>query len=223
MLGLTPKPRGLTSGQEILWLLKLAALFFFLAPHIFGQSGAVFQGQVLDRSDSPITGAAVTLKSSSRTVETKSDKNGHFEFVVPPETYELEVSARGFETRTIKTFRISPSNRAVTVFLDLGPMSSLDPVVSAKNYKPGEHLDGTVMDEFGAAITNASVILKSAKKTLRSKSGPNGGFAFKHVPVGKYSLTTSGEGFQSKTIEDVKITREDSPGLQIVLDAADSP
>lgn len=223
MLGLTPKSRGLTSGQEVVWPLKLAAFFFVLVPHVFGQSGAVFRGQILDRSDSPIAGAAVTLKSSGQTVETKSDKNGHFEIVVPPETYELEVSARGFETRMIKTFRISSSNRSVTVFLDLGPMSSFDPVVPAKNYKPGEHLDGTVMDEFGAAIINASVILKSAKETLHSKSGPNGAFAFKHVPVGKYSLTTSAEGFQSKTIEDVKITREDSPGLQIVMDAADSP
>ena len=182
MLELTPKSRGLRSRQEILWPLKLAAFFSFLAPHVFGQSGAVFQRQVLDRSDSPIPGASVALKSASQTLETKSDGKGHFEFLVPLETYELELSARGFKTRAIKSFRITGA-RTVTMFLDLGPLSDCceDPVEPAKDYRPGERLEGFVMDEFGAVINDESVTLRPSKKTLQTSSDLRGFFAFRRV------------------------------------------
>ena len=224
MLGLTPQSRGLTSRQELLWPHKLAAFFSFLAPHVFGQSGAVFQGQVLDRSDSPITGASVALKSPTQTLETKSDSKGHFEFVVPLEIYELEVSARGFETRAIKNLRIA-EGRTVTIFLDLGPLSDCceDPVPAAKDYRPGGRLEGFVMDEFGAVVNDASVSLRSSKQTLQTSSDPRGLFVFKHVRNGRYTLVVSAKGFQAKTIEDMQITGKDSAPLKVVLDAAERP
>jgi hypothetical protein len=177
----------------------------------------------LDRADYPLAGATVELTSPGHTLKTRTDTKGNFAFVAGPGTYELTVSARGFANRMVQHLKISETSPEVRIFLDSGPMSISDPVGPDKNYKPGERLDGTVMDEFGAFITDASVTLKSAKKTLHSKSAPNGGFAFKHVPVGRYSLTISAERFQTKTIADVKITREDSPGLQIVLEAAVNP
>lgn len=170
-----------------------------------------------------MAGATVELRSLDQKLETKTNTKGQFAIVARPGTYKLTVSARGFADRTIQRLRMSDASRDVRIFLDVGPMTISDPVGPARNYKPGERLDGTVMDEFGAFIGNVSVTLKSPTKTLRSKSDPHGEFAFKHVPVGIYSLAISAEGFQSKTIEDVKITKEDSPSVQIVLDATDHP
>lgn len=204
----------------MLRLIKLTVLLLFCVLQLRGQAGPIFQGQVLDRADYPMASATIELKSPDQTLETKTDTKGHFAFVASPGTYELTVSARGFADRTVQNLKLSEASSEVRIFLDIGPMSISDPVGRAKNYKPGERLDGTVMDEFGAFITNASVTLKSAKKTLRSKSDPNGDFAFRHVPVGNYWLTISAEGFQSKTIDDVKITREDLPSLRVILYAA---
>ncbi len=223
MPGLTPKSLHLTCGQKILWLFRLVALFSLLCPHVFGQSGTAFQGQVLDRSDSPIAGASVILKSSTETLETKSDSKGHFEFLAPPATYEFSISARGFETRAIKSVQIAKSNRAVTVILDLGPLSSYDPVIPNKNYKPGERLDVIVMDELGALISNASLTLRSGTNTLRTNSGPDGHFSFAHVRSGRYVLVVAATGFQTKTVEDVQVTREDAVPLKLVLEATDRP
>lgn len=111
----------------------------------------------------------------------------------------------------------------MTVYLDLGPPSSYDPVVPSKNYKSGEWLDGIVMDEFGAVINNASLTLRSATKILRTNSGPDGHFSFAHVRSGRYSLVTSANGFQPQTIEDVVVTREDSVPLRLVLESTDRP
>jgi hypothetical protein len=221
MLGLTPKSLRPTSEQAVWSLVGLTAFFFLFNLYAAAQSRTLFQGQVLDRAHSPIGGADVTLKAPTQTLQTKSDKNGHFEVVAPLAAYGLEVSARGFETRTIKAIRISASSRNVTVFLDVGSVSSFDPVVPAKNYRSGERLDGFVMDEFGAFISAASVTLTSAKKALQTSSDHNGVFAFKHVHSGRYTITVSASGFRAKTVEDIQITREDSTPLRIVLEAND--
>ena len=96
----------------------------------------------------------------------------------------------------------------MTVFLDLGPLSSYDPVVPNKNYKPRERLDVVVMDELGALISNASLTLRSGTNTLRTNSGPDGHFSFAHVRNGRYVLVVAATGFQTKTVEDVQVTRK---------------
>jgi hypothetical protein len=203
---------------------KLAGLLLLFAPRLHGQANTVFQGTVLNRADTPIEGASIKLKFGDQTLETKSDSKGHFEFSASDGPCELVISARGFEDKIIKSFRISQPQRAVTIILDVGgTLSSYDPVTPRKGYKPGERLDGTVMDEFGAVINNASVTLSSATKTFRTKSDADGGFAFKHVSVEEYKLTISANGFRTKTIEKVTITREDSAWLPVTLEPAERP
>lgn len=224
---LTPKSPLLNSGNECLWLIKLAALFVFFAAQVHGQTSPSLRGHVFDRADFPITGASVSVKSADKTLGTTSDSHGYFELVVPPGTYELNVSARGgFETRAIKSLRITGS-RTVTVILDVAPSTSVyDPVPPAKGYNPGklgERLDGFVMDEFGAVISDATVTLRSAKKNLQTKSDAAGRFTFGRVRSGRYTIIVSGEGFRAKTIEGVRITSEDPASLRVTLDAADSP
>lgn len=203
---------------------KLAGLLLLFAPCLHGQANTVFQGTVLNRANTPIEGASIKLKFADQTLETRSDSKGHFEFSASDGLCELDISARGFEDKIIKSFRISHPQRAVTIILDVGgPLSSYDPVTPRNGYKPGERLEGTVMDEFGAVINDASLSLSSTKKTLRTKSDADGGFAFKHVSVGDYKLTISANGFRTKTVEKVTITREDSAGLQVTLEPAERP
>jgi hypothetical protein len=202
---------------------KLAGLLLMFAPSLHGQATTVFQGTVLNRADTPIEGASVKLKFEDQTLESRSDSKGHFEFSASNGLYELDVSARGFEDRIIKSFRISQPHRAVTIILDVGgQLSSDDPVTPRKGYKPGERLDGTVMDEFGADINNASATLTSTKETLRTKTTSAGRFAFDHVRPGRYELTISANGFRKKTLDEVRVTREDSVPLRIVLDLAEN-
>ena len=120
----------------------------------------------------------------------------------------------GLKPGQSRAFRFLQSNRAVTVFLDLGPLSSYDPVVPNKNYKPGERLDVIVMDELGALISNASLTLRSGTNTLRTNSSPDGHFSFAHVRSGRSVLVVAATGFQTKTVEDVQVTREDAVPLR---------
>lgn len=208
----------------------LAALFFFSAFHVHAQAGTVFQGQVLDRVDQSMSGADVKLKSADQLFESYTDGRGNFKIVAPPGAYELTVSRDGFKDRVIKRFIISQTPRKETFYLDLGPVmwDSVTPIENAKKSqveppKPTERVQGSVMNEFGTLIGNASLTLSSPKKTLHSKSDSKGLFKFNHAPAGTYSLTISADGFQTKTIEDVKSTRQDSTYLEITLDAADHP
>jgi hypothetical protein len=111
------------------------------------------------------------------------------------------------------------------MFLDLGPLSDCceDPVEPAKDYRPGERLEGFVMDEFGAVINDESVTLRPSKKTLQTSSDLRGFFAFRRVRNARYTLLVSGKGFQAKTVEDMQITRKDSVPRKVVLDAIGHP
>jgi hypothetical protein len=203
---------------------QLILLLSFCPPRLHSQTGSNFKGTVLDRSNFPIAGASIILKFNSQALETKSDSKGRFELTAPPGKYNLAVSARGFELREIKNFQITEASRVVAVILDVGPASDTDDyVVSTKPYKAGERLEGFVTNDFGAFINAASVTLSSTKRIFSTRSNPNGMFGFKHVPAGEYKLTISADGFQTKTIEKVMITHEDTPGLRITMDSAESP
>jgi uncharacterized membrane protein len=210
--------KDLFQKRIALFLLQLVLLLSFCSLCLHGTTTSNFQGTVLDRSNFPIADALIKLQTDNQTFETKSDGKGHFEVVVQAGKYNLGVSARGFETREIANFQIPHPKHVVTVILDVGPASSYDPVITAKRYKAGERLDGTVMDEFGVVINNATVTLTSTKKILRTKVSSTGAFAFGHVRPGQYELTISANGFRPKTLHEVRVTREESLPLQIVLD-----
>jgi len=203
---------------------QLILLLSFCSPRLHSQTISNFKGTVLDRSDFPIAGASIILKSNSRALETKSDGKGRFESTAPPGKYDLAVSAHGFEVREIKNFQITEAPRVVALILDLGTSSDTDDYVpSTKPYKTGERLEGFVTNEFGAFISAASVTLSSTKRIFSTRSNANGMFAFKHVPAGEYKLTISADGLQTKTVEKVMITHKDTPGLRITMDSAESP
>jgi hypothetical protein len=197
----------------------LVTLFLSCVLCLYALPELLFRGIVLDPNASPVDGASISLKGTHEIFEAKADATGQFAFAeIPDGIYDIEVSERGFETKTIKNFRICPPNRLVRIFLSVGPVIP-DNMIPRKGYKAGDRLEGTVEDELGAVISNASLILVSAKKTFRTKSDSHGRFSFSQVRPGQYQLTVSADSFQIKTIQNITITPQDSPGLRIVLDS----
>src|SRR5205807_8616516 len=69
-------------------------------------------------------------------------------------------------------------------------------------------VSGTVTDPSGAAIANATVILKNGNTGLerRVKTNPSGGYEFLAVPVGEnYSVRVEAAGFQAAVQTGIKL------------------
>jgi hypothetical protein len=74
-------------------------------------------------------------------------------------------------------------------------------------------ITGTVLDERGAVIPNAEVILKqSAQQTSKTLADAFGAFAFSVQP-GEYSLDVSSPGFKTLTIPNITIDGGESKVL----------
>lgn len=69
-------------------------------------------------------------------------------------------------------------------------------------------LAGTVLDQSGAAIQGAQVTAKNEATgvTFRTVSGPDGGFRFAAVGIGKYDVTASQTGFTTQTQTGVTVS-----------------
>ncbi|MGH9768441.1 MAG: carboxypeptidase regulatory-like domain-containing protein, partial [Blastocatellia bacterium] len=66
-------------------------------------------------------------------------------------------------------------------------------------------LRGQVLDERGDAIPNADITLTGKDgKERKAKSGVTGDFSIQNVPSGAYTLTSSYQGFQTRTINELK-------------------
>ena len=68
-------------------------------------------------------------------------------------------------------------------------------------------LSGTVLDQSGAAIPNATLQLfnPATNDTLNGKANANGDFNFPELTVGTYKLTVSSGGFSTKVIAAIPI------------------
>ena len=63
------------------------------------------------------------------------------------------------------------------------------------NSAPSGNITGTVLDKDGAAIPNATIILKVGSFNAQTVSGDDGTFTFKNVPAGSFELSFSATGF----------------------------
>jgi hypothetical protein len=77
-------------------------------------------------------------------------------------------------------------------------------------------LNGTVMDESGAAVPGADVTLtnESSAAVRRSVTNANGFFAFSAVPAGSYKLLVSLSGFSSFEVTGLALNAGDSRALR---------
>lgn len=76
---------------------------------------------------------------------------------------------------------------------------------------------GIVVDELGAVIPNADVVLTGKDgKERKTKSGVTGEFSIPNVPPGTYTLTSSYEGFQPYFNNELKVPLE-QPSLSLTM------
>ena len=78
---------------------------------------------------------------------------------------------------------------------------------------------GTIIDQSGAAVANASVKLVGTDTGL-TRTVPTGGggeFTFQDLPLGKYSITVTQPGFQTQQIKDINVEAGKIFNLQATL------
>jgi len=94
---------------------------------------------------------------------------------------------------------------------------ALDPIL-AQNRRPVEaRLRVTVVDQTGAAITNARVTINNRRQTLTA--GKLGEVNFSDLAPGKYQLQVAAEGFTPITAKDVNV-RPGANNVEVKLDVA---
>src|SRR6266542_2257123 len=94
---------------------------------------------------------------------------------------------------------------------------SFDPTL-AQNRRPVEaRLRVTVVDQTGAAITNARVTINIRRQTLTT--GKLGEVNFSDLAPGKYQLQAAAEGFTPITVEDLNV-RPGANNIEVKLEVA---
>src|ERR1039458_6823872 len=69
-------------------------------------------------------------------------------------------------------------------------------------------ISGTVTDQSGAVVANASVKATNVgtSVTLSTVTTSDGVFAFQDLPLGAYNISVTATGFKSETIDNVAVT-----------------
>ncbi len=158
-----------TGNAEGLWIFDVDPNF------------ASLEGVITDAtSGQPLAGAALQVLSLG--IEATTDESGFFKFNVDPGSYELSVSAFGYQTAVV-------------------PISVSDGDVSDQSRglarAPGAALQGRVIRWLnGAAVSGATVeVLGSGATTLQTaETNLVGDYVFPHLPAGTHTVRVSHPG-----------------------------
>ena len=124
-------------------MLLLALCAAFVAPLASAQETAALSGTVRDPSGAIIPGAQITLTNVASKAKRATVSNGEGFFslnAVQPSTYNLSVTAKGFQALRITDIELNPgdSRTIATLVLKLGP---LDEVVTVTATVAGVDID----------------------------------------------------------------------------------
>jgi len=148
---------------------------------------------------------------------TRTDLSGRFSFTaVAPGTYELHVSAPGFEphSQSIKVTEgqeidLPAISLALAPIAGCGPPHLELPTIDLEATKSGETLlDGAVVGTGGEFVAGVTITLSSISKKTRQRkmvTGPWGGFSFSGVTPGMYSLRATRYGYADFVIDRFEI------------------
>ncbi len=136
---------------------SLALLALLLFPALAtAQNNALISGTVTDKSGAAVVGAQVVIASTggnlTRTTETNAD-GVYVASALPPGTYDLTVSAKGFDKFQAKNVVLDVAQKArVDVVLTVGTITE-EVIVSGENVAQVD----TQSSEIGSTITNKQV------------------------------------------------------------------
>jgi hypothetical protein len=196
------------------------------ATAVYAQSGATVSGIVTvsigGQAYGPIADATISLYSTDRILQTKSDQQGHFGLAnVPPGTYILEATSPVFKTTNMGTIQVN--NKSVGPFSIA--MSIANPgcsdlySISYAAGVAGRTLRGLLRDT-EQPLADAEVSLANAVGTrvvASQRSTGKGEFEFGNVEPGRYVLRVSRPGYHDQLTEPFWIVRESGTEIGIRL------
>ena len=183
---------------------------------------------VHDAFGSPVRGAKARLLSLDRVFEARANAEGRLQFEgVAPGTYDLEVTAPAFISRTLPSVLVSSSDPAP---LDVGLKIASQPdhcgYVNTVDYSAitpeARGLAGKVIDEDSRRGLGGVKIELLGTETGSSVpsviSGRDGSFAISDLPPGRYGVRASKDAYWPATIEQFVVPRENLIVLHLALD-----
>jgi hypothetical protein len=190
----------------------------------FAQSVANLSGVITDMTGGEPRGgigdATVSLYSTDRILQTKSDQKGQFEFAdVPQGTYILEATRQGFQTTNLGTVQIAGKSTgpfSIAMRIANPGCESLYSISYAGSVA-GRTLKGVVLDSqqrvVDAEVSLANVV--GARVVASQRSSAKGDFEFANVEPGRYVLRVSHPGYHDGLTEPFWIVRESGTAVVV--------
>ena len=195
----------------------LLLIYLLTIPLGRSQSFGTLRGVVTDQFNAVISDTLIRLYSADRVLQTKTDKNGQFEFTNERSgTYELNAFRSGFQTRKIDRVQIPENDEEkLSISLLIASQPSDCGRGSAPTYdkiavgQPA--LIGVVRNDAGVPSAAFKIrLLKtgSTRVVASQSSNENGEFQFRDVEPGQYVVRASHKGKWQAQSEIFWITRE---------------
>jgi outer membrane receptor protein involved in Fe transport len=107
-------------------------------------------------------------------------------------------------------------------FLVVSAVLFLSVATFAQTFRGG--LQGTIIDQTGAAIPRANVSVTNVDTGLKRETttDPAGNYVFNELPIGRYDVTASGQGFQATTTKSASVAVAVTSRVNITLGAEKS-
>jgi hypothetical protein len=168
------------------WRTRIGSFKF---PSCTSAPSGTLEGTVSDSStNAPIAGAQITVDPIG--ASTTTDASGHYSLTLPVGDYDVTASHFGY---TSQTQPASVTNGGTTT-LDFALVAA-----------PSGSLSGTVSDDSGNPVENATVTINSTPIPPETTDA-NGNYSFASVPEGTYSVTATAGKCTTPDTETVTIS-----------------
>jgi len=112
--------------------------------------------------------------------------------------------------------------KSLSVLFSLAALWALSSNQSRAQSLTSGDITGTITDQTGAAIPNASVTVTNTGTNTSQKTtaGANGTYRFAFIPSGSYSLSVSAGGFQTQERRGIAVTAGQPTSVNVQLSVA---
>ncbi|MDH3493918.1 MAG: carboxypeptidase-like regulatory domain-containing protein, partial [Acidobacteriota bacterium] len=183
---------------------------------ITGENG--IKGSVSDQVGALIPGAGIKVrrKGTDFGIEFKTEPTGEFSLSdIEPGVYELEVSADGFETKSVRSLVVNKNEVVyLAIRLTSGPVEMMGDITVAIHTNLGVR----ILDQNGAVLPGAALSVQN--RDLEAKrlfiSDVQGEIAT-YLDPGVYDLTITMDGFETKRIRNFVIDSDKPVQINVEL------